>query len=77
MIEDGVDRHYRVKATCVGGATIRSAPRQRGAVLGRLAAGATTGTIMTGAAGAIDPSAIAFAGAAVSAIVYHLFARNQ
>jgi hypothetical protein len=30
------DKHYRVKATCVGGATVRAAPRQSGAVLGRL-----------------------------------------
>jgi hypothetical protein len=32
-------RHYRVKASVTGGATIRSAPSKAGAVLGRLAAG--------------------------------------
>jgi hypothetical protein len=32
-------RHYRVKATVTGGATIRSAASKAGAVLGRLAAG--------------------------------------
>jgi len=31
--------HYRVAAACTGGATIRAAPRQTGAVLGRLHAG--------------------------------------
>lgn len=43
MVEDQLpadsDRTYRVKAAVTGGATIRAAPRQNGAVLGRLHAG--------------------------------------